>query len=580
MFVYAYSSSPYCFDCYHESDPIVLYKVQSLEWRARPGNDALGDCPNNGGKQIFPGKMSPTDVTPAARRQVDLVATVYPPIAGIQVYFKVWDVDDPFDQLHGPNAVDPDPGTAENEGIIPNVELVDNDRDGPDNRPTPETPMTFIATTAVSTNLDGEPISEATVTVTVSMQPGNNYRAAATVLNGVVNGLSPQVDQSDADELSVWEYPVGTFRKYGNVSGYVVPVVWSPMLTIWRKLHVELDSMGPVTDNNIESPFIGIVGSGAVLTEINGLNSLDDGSANLDKVPPGNGRFENGTLVIGTAPNTITISPVTANGSNRVVFPPTSIAGLPFSAVDNDDWWNGTMSGTIANVTESGINFAWALNVAAHNEDPIDWADFVGGKLTVGGGAEVVIVATGATTPQLTTSTLNIPCRIHDDDDDTLLPKLPDTSTMTSAYQAAYVLSVYDVGNSDMNVPFVLNVPEDGDASLAIQRWDSKSQNAADFWVAYLLEGYQSWATNDDDPNLEESDYADTIEFEGGSTTYVEIHQTHEGVADPAQEERDTVVHETAHAVGGSGDEPVTDGNSNLRAVYLDLIRSATRPWP
>jgi len=31
--------------------------------------------------------------------------------------------------------------------------------------------------------------------------------------------------------------------QYGNVSGYVVPVVWSPMLTIWRKLHVEVDSM-------------------------------------------------------------------------------------------------------------------------------------------------------------------------------------------------------------------------------------------------------------------------------------------------------------------------------------------------
>ena len=58
---------------------------------------------NNGGLRIFPGKQSPNDASPDLRRQVDLVATVEPPISGVQVYFRVYDVDDPFNQLHGPN---------------------------------------------------------------------------------------------------------------------------------------------------------------------------------------------------------------------------------------------------------------------------------------------------------------------------------------------------------------------------------------------------------------------------------------------------------------------------------------------
>jgi len=298
MFVYAYSSSPYCFDCYHESDPIVLYKVQSLEWRARPGNEGLGNCPINGGKQIFPGKRSPEDDTPENRRQVDLVATVTPPIADVQVYFKVWDVDDPFDQLHGPNAVDPCPNTPENEAEIPNVELIDNDRDGPDNRPVPEQPMTFSATTTVRAGPFGELISEAIVTVTVSMQPGNNYRAAASAIPDVF-GPDAQVTQTAADELSVQQYPDGTFHHFGGFDGYQVPVVWSKMLTVWRTVWLELDSMAEGSD---------ISYTGAIDEIVDNSPHTGDGTVELD-VPDINddGRFEGGTMTVAGSGSVYTI---------------------------------------------------------------------------------------------------------------------------------------------------------------------------------------------------------------------------------------------------------------------------------
>jgi hypothetical protein len=518
---------------------VVVPDVTVLEWQALPGNIALDVCPNNGDKRIFPGKQTPGDGAAADRRKVHLKATLNPVVQGCTVHFRTWDVDDPFDQNH--------PG-------MPNVQLIDNNATGPDNRPTPEGPVPLVGTTDAQ--------GEATVTFTVSMQPGNNYLAGASGIIDAINAAT----QVDAD-----------------ANNAPPRVRFTEMLTVWRKLHVETDSMAAVTGNKIDTAFTGIVGSGTALTEINGLSSLDDQSANLDKTPPGNGRFEDGALAIGGGPVPITISPVTANGSNRVVFPSMSIAGLPFSAEDNDDFWNGTMSGTITEVVESGIDFVWTLNVTAHNEDPIDWPDFVGGKLTVGEGAEVDIVAVNGAASQVTTSALNIPCRVHDDDDDSLLAKLPDVGAMGAAYREAYVVPVYDVGDNDMNVPFVLNITATEAANTGTMDWDSQTANAADFWVVYLLAAFQHRTTEDADPDSETRTFGATPGTGGGSLIYLEVDQGHEGVSNPVAKEQITVVHESGHAVGDSGDHPVTtnsDQSSTFVANYLVHIRASTRPSP
>lgn len=82
-------------------------------------------------------------------------------LAGLTVHFKVWDVNDPFDQLHGP-------GTGDE---IVGVELVDGDQDGPDNRGSDLAPRTYPP---VLTNENGE----AMVLVTVSLQPAASGLAA------------------------------------------------------------------------------------------------------------------------------------------------------------------------------------------------------------------------------------------------------------------------------------------------------------------------------------------------------------------------------------------------------------------
>lgn len=211
---------------------IIVTKVANLEWqKAAPDNPDLEVCPNNGGKRIFPGKIDPNDSPspdPDIRRKVNLVVTIEPPIANVEVFAKVWDVDDPFDQLRGPNH------SANVTQILNAAELdLSNPTSGPDNRPTAENPQILPPG---FTDENGQ----VTWTLTVSMQPGNNYRAAASVIDEAVY---EQIDQTDADAMSTHQGSDGKYYRYGGFSGYKVPVVWSQMLTVWRKLHVEADSM-------------------------------------------------------------------------------------------------------------------------------------------------------------------------------------------------------------------------------------------------------------------------------------------------------------------------------------------------
>jgi hypothetical protein len=213
-----------CYDvhsCTLTTDPVVVLALDSLTWeKADPGNaDLEANAPINGGVRIFPDKLSPGDSTPTIRQQVKLVATVAPPVAGVTVYFKVFDVDDPFDQLN------PD---------MPNVSLIDpTPTSGPDNRPSGEAPWT--PPSAPTTDSEGK----ARVTFTVSMQPGNNYRAGASLIQAALTqnttyGGQTVNPQQHADALNV----LG-----GSWSGYSTPLTWSQMLTVWRKLTLEVDSM-------------------------------------------------------------------------------------------------------------------------------------------------------------------------------------------------------------------------------------------------------------------------------------------------------------------------------------------------
>ena len=188
----------------------VVIALDWEKWWSAPLNANLEpNAPNNGGMRIFPDKRFAGDLQPADRRKVTLRASIVPALPGETIYFKVFDVDDPFDQV--------------NNGMA-NVAVIDANMVGNDNRGAEAVTLPWSG--QMTTDANGQ----ARVTFTVSMQPGNNYRAVAATSPAQLATAT----QGLADSLST----------NGNFAGYYpCTTVWSQMLTVWRKLHVETDSM-------------------------------------------------------------------------------------------------------------------------------------------------------------------------------------------------------------------------------------------------------------------------------------------------------------------------------------------------
>jgi hypothetical protein len=188
----------------------VQPSVQSVQFTAHMDNDALDTCPNNGGWRIFPGKKDYNDPNPIRRNKVTVTATVFPPVQGVEVHFKWWDVDDPSD---AGGVIDPN-----DLGGVPR---------GNDNKDEtgPEPGFSGIsgrfwttATTAVSNG-----IATASTTFTITRQPGDNFRIVACT------DWDKLMRVTDAQLENPYNLPGGA--------------VMTPMLTVWRRLFVERDAM-------------------------------------------------------------------------------------------------------------------------------------------------------------------------------------------------------------------------------------------------------------------------------------------------------------------------------------------------
>jgi len=96
---------------------------------------------------------------------------------------------------------------------------------------------------------------------------------------------------------------------------------------------------------------------------------------------------------------------------------------------------------------------------------------------------------------------------LHDDDDDTVLPRQGVLTVLEAALADAYIVVLNDGGgdlaNNQTNAPFVVNQPGSKyEDEAAFQR---QSVGANDFWVVYKLMSYQGPKTRDIDPNFSET---------------------------------------------------------------------------
>ncbi|MGH9879235.1 MAG: hypothetical protein ACRD5H_16515, partial [Nitrososphaerales archaeon] len=161
----------------------------------------------------------------------------------------------------------------------------------------------------------------------VTMQPGDNFKVAAGVDKTLIESLV-------VDGQSIKDPKTGkAVDQSGNTTG--ADAVASDLLTIWRYLHIEVDSMPappnvPRTGeevNYVDGNVIAIMTQMADTTPFQVLfldQEVRDGSYDLDspvQLPPAEqnkklGRFQNGKIIIGTKGPVIN---VLANGQKSVV---------------------------------------------------------------------------------------------------------------------------------------------------------------------------------------------------------------------------------------------------------------------
>lgn len=191
--------------------------------------------PIEGGEyRLFPDKNFPSDVP----HQVVDVRVKVTPAKSVRIWARPYDVDDPSsddpilddESQESDNRLTPGRG-GRKAGLAKRTDGSTADADGVINE---------------NTNAGGEAVLR--LDVSDAQQPGNNFRMVAgmhkgAVLNGiVVRRPDPKAKLHDAPLL-----PLGA--KLKEKADPPALRKQSPLLTIWRFLHFELDSMGPRVNN-------------------------------------------------------------------------------------------------------------------------------------------------------------------------------------------------------------------------------------------------------------------------------------------------------------------------------------------
>jgi hypothetical protein len=498
-----------------------VHQVQSVVWQEinlGTTNSFLdANPPSNpgGGWRIFPDKQNPGDITNHA---IVLVrATVTPAFSNVVVYFTSFDVRDP---TH----------------VMPLTNITTR---GVDNVRRPQygslTPSTHFALTDAS--------GAASNYFRVTMQPGDNFRVVASCDPNFASQYQADINSTTGGIVDTNGFPIA--------SGYV-----TDMLTVWRRLHVEVDSMAAVVNNSISGNVTGITDGISIphkaLLNVNLRTGLtpNDNSSNLDVCVTCNGRFENGRITIGDS----TTTGLMGNGDTYV-------------STQSGDWFNIPFGITGSNgsspiVTGQIIGLAVISTIGDSfftvNTD-LTPGLFDGGIINVAG-QTFDVFTNGVDTVNVIEQGILPFHDLHDDDYDTLLPHSYDLSVLSAALQQAYVSVVDDGGgntsNNQMNNTFAANL-----TTNQIEQSFNRQANGDDaFWVAYVLMSYQYTTDSDFDPDSEGGtggvtlDVSDncTVESGGvGSQVFVEtVRDRLANGGDVIGLEARVLAHEVGHQMG------------------------------
>lgn len=203
---------------------LIVPKIE-VSWETTVGNTPLDTNSNaGGGLRIFPDALNPTAT--GFRNTVIVNVKTTPALPGQQVRLRSLDVDDP---------------SSDSGGIIDTNDFF-GFRNGNDNAGTPQVGQ--FSQTLLTLDSQGKAFAVFTTTT----KPGDNFRIAAI--------LETAGAQAHLNSLQT----TNEFEQF-YVSADSQPVIGfagalSPMLTIWRKLHLEFDSMAAPPATGPETVFV------------------------------------------------------------------------------------------------------------------------------------------------------------------------------------------------------------------------------------------------------------------------------------------------------------------------------------
>jgi hypothetical protein len=479
-------------------------EVTSLAFEAI--DSPLTANPNSGlGLRIFPDRQTAQDTVNRRRVRVKATTTLGP---NRTVFFRAFDVDDP--------STDAAPVDA-------------NGSAGNDNRGVPAT--SFGGLSAVSAQTDSNGV--ATVEFTTTMQPGDNFRVAASADQSYVNGLVIS----------------GTNIRDG--SGATLPTIKgkaTQMLTVWRNLHIEVDSMGTITGNLVTGNVVNVLGCRAIpgippppCTEHTLLVDNNNLGQGVGETFNNHSRWDTGRVTVGS-------------NSYRV----NGVSCCFFEGI------NGPPRSMIRVATPNGVSPPSSGSFTLFDDDDFNSDDN--------------FVYDGDTGENITRPNTT---RIQDSD-----------NPAVNVFAPAYVRPQYDVGDNNDFVPVVLNYPSEGTAEQFISHYDFDAvATEADpgFWTVYLLAGYECDAQGDLDP-LEEQQrnpsltaVANSDNFNGlGAVLYLEMFAEFGTQLTGGDTIDYTAGHELGHLFNGAHQDgglmAASNATTSFAPITLDRIRSIAHP--
>lgn len=442
-------------------------RITALTYEQLQSDDVAIDANPNpgGGLRIFPDDKIPDD--PIDRRKIRVKAQFNESKAGVRIYFRTFDADDPSTNA-APVDTNDTAGNAggDNNGTVDgtaatNAGLLSIPTANPPN-PNNCQPFTSGSATGLSCLTDSTGV--AAVDFTTTMQPGDNFTIAASPNQSYLTGLAAAADGINLKDSNNIQVPVTTSTQNACAESSVVGCR-ADMVTVWRRLHFEVDSMGSVDLVN------------RVVGTINSVSLFHDSSC--QPLPPPNPsppnpcypyltrygisvaggglldeeQFQNGRIVIGLRTFNV-FGNYQENLANTVLVKSTSglarkgVVGKSFILYDDDDY-------------------------------DLDNA-------LVNGDANEQLERLAETTKYMSD-----------------LDGVQEDGKPSNVFGLAYIRPEYNWANNrnynQTNVPFSLNIDDiEVDNKLSTHR-DSKLDERNDFWIVYLLIGYQGSKTQDVD---------------------------------------------------------------------------------